>query len=201
VLATGERLNDKPEHLTHLHDDESLVDKSHPRMPLRGKLDTLQGLLLEAQCAADEDGARGLVGELGEALELVRAIVGAEVTGRPLAEWKLGGLGAKELRYHSHHTHEIYGVPFMFPSVRQGPVVARLYTARAYAREAELELYRAFPSGAAEDERSDLKLAMNRLSSALYLMTIKYVAGRYVGEHLRPGPVKGWKPPKAKAAP
>src|SRR5262249_13938156 len=101
VLATGERLNDKPEHLTHLHDDESLVDKSHPRMPLRGKLDTLQGLLLEAQCSADDDGARGLVGELGEALELVRAIVGAEVTGRPLAEWKLGGLGHKELRYHS----------------------------------------------------------------------------------------------------
>ena len=37
---------------------------------------------------------------------------------------------------------------------------------------------------------------MNRLSSALYLMTVKYVGGRYAGEHLRPGPVKGWKPPK-----
>ncbi|HEY2748733.1 MAG TPA: ethanolamine utilization microcompartment protein EutL [Polyangia bacterium] len=198
VLATGERLSDKPEHLTHLHDDESLVDKSHPRLPLRGKLDTLQGLLLDAQCAADADGARGLVGELGEALELTRAIVGAEVTGRPLASWKLAGLGANELRYHSHHTHELYGVPFMFPSVRQGPVVARLYTARAYAREAELALYLAFPS-AGDEGRADLKLAMNRLSSALYLMTIKYVGGKYAGEHLRPGPVKGWKPPKQKA--
>lgn len=193
VLATGERLTDKPEHLTHLSGDESLVDKAHPRLPVRGKLDTLQGLLLEAQCAADADGARGLVGELGEALELTRAIVGAEVTGRPLASWKLAGLGASELRYHTHHTHELYGVPFMFPSVRQGPVVARLYTARAYAREAELATYLAFPSA---DERADLKLAMNRLSSALYLMTIKYVAGRYAGENLRPGPVKGWKPPK-----
>lgn len=193
VLATGERLRDKPEHLTQLADDESLVDKSHPRLPLRGKLDTLQGLLLDAQCAADADGARGLVGELGEALELARAIVGAEVTGRPLAPWKLGGLEPAELRYHTHHTRELYGVPFMFPSVRQGPVVARLYTARAYAREAELALYLAFP---ASDERSDLKLAMNRLSSALYLMTIKYVGGKYAGEHLRPGPVKGWKPPK-----
>ena len=194
VLVTGERLSDKPEHLTQLADDESLVDKSHPRLPLRGKLDTLQGLLLEAQCAADEDGARGLVGELGETLELTRAIVGAEVTGRPLASWKLAGLAPPELRYHTHHTHELYGVPFMFPSVRQGPVVARLYTARAYSREAELALYLAFPSA---DERADLKLAMNRLSSALYLMTIKYVAGKYAGEHLRPGPVKGWKPPAA----
>jgi ethanolamine utilization cobalamin adenosyltransferase len=201
VLATGDRLTEKPEHLTQLVDDESLVDKSHPRLPLRGKLDTLQGLLLDAQCAADADGARGLVGELGEALELARAIVGAEVTGRPLPAWKLSGLSPTELRYHSHHTHELYGVPFMFPSVRQGPVVARLYTARAYAREAELALYLAFPEppGALEaSDRGDLKLALNRLSSALYLMTIKYVAGRYAGEHRRPGPVKGWKPPTRK---
>jgi len=101
-------------------------------------------------------------------------------------------LDPSDLRYHSHHTHELYGVPFMFPSVRQGPVVARLYTARAYAREAELALYLAFPGA---DERPDLKLALNRLSSALYLMTVKYVGGKYAGEHRRPGPVKGWKPP------
>lgn len=193
VLATGERMSAKPEHLTHLFDDESLVDKSHPRLPLRGKLDTLQGLILEAQVAADADGARGLVGELGEALELTRAIVGAEVTGRELRAWTLSGLSPSDLRYHTHHTHELYGVPFMFPSVRQGPVVARLYTARAYAREAELAAYRAFPG---EGERADLKLALNRLSSALYLMTIKYVANKYPGEQRRPGPVKGWKPPK-----
>lgn len=192
VLATGERMNDKPEHLTHLRDDESLVSKTHPRLPLRGKLDTLQGMLLDAQCAADADGARGLVGELGEALELCRAMVGAEVMDRALPEWKLVGMGARELRWASHHTHELYGVPFMFPSVRQGPVVAKLYLARAYAREAELALYQAFPG---TDERADLKLAMNRLSSALYLMQVKYVGNRYPGEHQRPGPVKGWRPP------
>jgi ethanolamine utilization protein EutL len=192
ILATGEFLDEKPEHLTHLRDDQSLVPKTHPRMLLRGKLDTLQGLLLDAQCAADADGARGLVGELGEALELARALVGAEVTDRALAPWKLGGLDAPALRHASHHTLELFGVPFMFPSVRQGPVVARLYTARAYAREAELALHAAFPDG---DERADLKLALNRLSSALYLMTVKYLAGR-VGGVKRPGPVKGWKPPK-----
>jgi ethanolamine utilization protein EutL len=195
VLATGERLNEKPEHLTHLVDDESLVDKSHPRLQVRGKLDTLQGMLLDAQCAADADEARGLVGELGEALELTRKLVGAEVTGAPLASWTLAGLQPGELRYQTHHTHELYGVPFMFPSVRQGPVVAKLYTARAYAREAELAAYGAFP---VENEREDLKLALNRLSSALYLMTVKYLAGRYGGhDREKMGPVKGWKPPKS----
>jgi ethanolamine utilization protein EutL len=200
VLATGERLSEKPEHLTHLVDDESLVDKGHPRLPVRGKLDTLQGLLLEAQCAADTVGARGLVGELGEALELTRAILGCEVTGRPLPEWRLGGLSAAELRHASHHTQELYGVPFMYPSVRQGPIVAKLSLARAYAREAELALYTAFPDDApaTSDHRPDLKMALNRLSSALYLMTVKLVGGRYEGERQtrRPGPVKGWKPPK-----
>jgi ethanolamine utilization protein EutL len=188
VLSTGERLVEKPEHLTHLIDDESLVEKNHPRLLLRGKLDTLQGMLLEAQVAADEEGARGLVGELGEALELSRQLIGAEVMGRPLGEWKLGGLSPPEIRFHSHHTHELYGIPFMFPSVRQGPVVAKLYLARAYAREAELALYQAFA-----EPPKDLQLALNRLSSALYLMTVKFLAGRF-GE--RPaGPVKGWKPP------
>jgi ethanolamine utilization cobalamin adenosyltransferase len=189
VLATGERLNEKPDSLTQLRDDESLIQKNHPRLLLRGKLDTLQGMLLDAQCSADADGARGLVGELGEALELSRKLIGAEVTERPLGEWKLGGLNPSEIRFHSHHTWELYGVPFMFPSVRQGPVVAMLYLARAYAREAELALYQAF-----ETPHKDLQLALNRLSSALYLMTVKYLAGRF-GE--RPaGPVKGWKPPK-----
>jgi ethanolamine utilization protein EutL len=193
VLATGQRLNEKPEDLTHLRDDESLVPKTHPRLLLRGKLDTLQGLLLDAQCAADLDEARGLVGELGEALELTRAIIGAEVLDQPLKPWKLGGLAAGELRYASHHTTELFGVPFMYPSVRQGPVVAKLYTARAYAREAELALYQGFPEGG---ERADLKLAMNRLSSALYLMTVKYLAGRFGGHDRETmGPVKGWKPP------
>jgi ethanolamine utilization protein EutL len=192
VLATGERLSEKPEHLTHLRDDESLVSKDHPRMLLRGKLDTLQGILIDAQCAADAEGLRGLVGELNEALELTRSMVGCEVMDRPLPAWTLAGLDPKEIRYASHHTHELYGVPFMYPSVRQGPVVAKLYLARAYTREAELALYQAFP---AQEERPDLKLALNRLSSALYLSTVKYLAGRYGGERRPIGPVKGWKPP------
>ena len=30
------------------------------------------------------------------------------------------------IRDATHHTHELYGVPFMYPDVRQGPVVAKL---------------------------------------------------------------------------
>jgi ethanolamine utilization protein EutL len=206
VLATAERLPRKPEHLTHLRDDESLVDKGHPRMVLRGKLDVLQGLILDAQRVADEEGASGLVGDLEDVMALCRQMVGAEVMDTPLAPWQIAGLDPDAIRHASHHTFELYGVPFMYPSIHQGEVVARLYQCRAAAREAELACYQAFPvPTSATDpgdggERADLKLALNRLSSALYVMQCKFVGGHY-GVRRKPGPLKGWRPPaKAKSS-
>jgi ethanolamine utilization protein EutL len=205
ALDTGERFADKPDHLTHLRDDVSLVPKTHPRIAVRGKLDLLQATLLDAQVAADAEGARALVGELGEILELARALVGAEVTGRAVPAPRLWGMTADEIRDATHHTHELYGVPFMYPDVRQGPVVAKLSLARAVAREAELATLAAFPPASglatAAPARPDLAYALNRISSALYLLAVRYVAGRYEGERRPHGPVRGWKPPAAEEVP
>lgn len=203
ILHTGERLRSKPEHLTHLRDDESLVEKSHPRMILRGKLDVLQGLILDAQMAAEAEDASGLVGDLEETMALVRKMVSCEVMDLPLGDWRLLGLGSEEIRYASHHTWELFQVPFMYPSVRQGEVVARLYLCRAFAREAELACYQAFPVRTPAEagdpgERADLKQALNRLSSAFYVMQCRFVGGHY-GASKKPGPLRGWKPP-AKSA-
>jgi ethanolamine utilization protein EutL len=189
VLATGEWLADKGERLTHLVDDRSLVPKTHARMDLRGKIDLLEGTIFDAQVAADAEGARDLVGELEDVLALTRRIVGAEVTSKPLGEWTMAGMDAARIRWASHHTQELYGVPFMYPAVRHGAVVAKLYLARATAREAERALLRALP------EREDLLTAVNRMSSLLYVLTCKYVAGRYDSSRRPLGPVRGWKPP------
>jgi len=202
ALATGERFADKPDHLTHLVDDASLVPKTHPRIAARGKLDLLQSALLDAQVAADADGARALVGALGEILELARALVGAEVTGREVPPPRLFGMGSDELRDATHHTYELYGVPFMYPDVRQGPVVAKLSLARGIAREAELAVIAAFPPArgavTAPPARADLAHALNRISSALYLLACRYVAGLYEGSRRPFGPVRGWRPPAQK---
>ncbi len=199
ALETGERFAEKPDHLTHLRDDASLVPKTHPRIVARGKLDLLQSALLDAQVAADADGARGLVGELGEILELARALVGAEVTERAVAPPTLWGMTADQIRDATHHTRELYGVPFMYPDVRQGPVVAKLSLARAIAREAEVAALVAFPPAGglstAAPARPDLAHALNRISSALYLLAVRYVAGQYPGGRQPLGPVRGWKPP------
>jgi ethanolamine utilization protein EutL len=199
ALATGERFASKPDHLTHLRDDESLVPKTEPRIVARGKLDLLQSALLDAQVAADVEGARALVGELGELLELARALVGAEVTNRPVAPPVLWGMTGEQIRDATHHTHELYGIPFMYPDVRQGPVVAKLALARAIAREAEIAIIAAFPPAGglvtAPPARADLAEALNRLSSGLYLLSVRYVAGVYAGARRPRGPVRGWKPP------
>jgi ethanolamine utilization protein EutL len=199
ALDTGQRFNEKPDHLTHLVDDQTLVRKTHPRIIARGKLDLLQAALLDAQVAADAEEARALVGELGELLELARALVGAEVTGRPLAPVRLFGMSGLEIRDATHHTRELYGVPFMYPDVRQGPLIAKLNLARAIAREAEVSVLQAFPAATggptAPPARADLAEALNRVSSALYLLACKYVAGRYEGNRRPKGPVRGWRPP------
>jgi ethanolamine utilization protein EutL len=199
ALETGERFAEKPDHLTHLRDDVSLVPKTHPRIAARGKLDLLQSALLDAQVAADADGARGLVGELGEILELARALVGAEVTDTEIPPPTLWGMTADEIRDATHHTHQLYGIPFMYPDVRQGPVVAKLSLARAIAREAEVATLAAFPPAGglvtAAPARADLPHALNRISSALYLLAVRYVAGVYQGARRPMGPVRGWKPP------
>jgi ethanolamine utilization cobalamin adenosyltransferase len=112
----------------------------------------------------------------------------------------------------THHTYELYGVPFMYPVVRQGPVIAKLNLARAVAREAELAALTAFDAGKASDygteagppaaspiappARADICVALNRISSALYLLACKYVAGRYDGSRRPMGPVRGWRPPR-----
>jgi ethanolamine utilization protein EutL len=199
ALDTGERFAIKPDHLTHLVDDATLVRKTHPRIVVRGKIDMLQSAILDAQVAADAEGASSLVGELGELLELSRSLIGAEVTGQPLPPLQLFGMSADEVRDATHHTHELYGVPFMYPDVRQGPVVAKLNLARAVAREAEVAALFAFAPTegppTAPPSRADLCLALNRISSALYLLACKYVGGLYQGNRRPKGPVRGWRPP------
>jgi len=125
------------------------------------------------------------------------------VTGREAPAPVLFGMGADEIRDATHHTQELYGVPFMYPDVRQGPVVAKLTMARAIAREAEVATLVAFPPAGglitAPPARADLAHALNRISSALYLLTCRYVAGLYPGASRPLGPVRGWKPEPPKA--
>ena len=162
-LLSGGTLREKPENMTHLTGNV-LASKDHPRIRFRGKLDTLQAQLL---LAGQEPGAP-LEG-LREILDYTREILKCEVLEQPLPPKRLLGLEEAELHRCSHFPQEHYGIPHFMPDFSQGAVMARLNLCRCLARETEIGAVAAFP----ENQRPDILRAMNRLSSALYLLMLQ----------------------------
>lgn len=167
ALLGGGYLEEKPEHMTHL-DGQTLVPKTHPRIVFRGKLDTLEAELILARLAVPN-----LDRELGEILTFARNLLRCEVLGEPVEEGRLLGLTDEELRQHSHFPQEFYHQPHFMPDASDGQKIAMMNRARCAAREAELAAVAAFTDRDGRMTRPDLLRAMNRLSSALYVLMIR----------------------------
>lgn len=166
-LPGGGWIEEKPEHMTHLNGD-TLVPKNHPRIRFRGKMDTLEAELL--LCGAECPRYRG---ELGEILNTVRELLRREVLEEPVEEKPLCGMTERELRKRSHFPQEFYGQAHFMPAFSDGTVLLRLNHCRCMAREAELAAAEAFTDREGSPTRTDLLKAMNRLSSAVYLLMIR----------------------------
>ena len=171
-LLNGGYVEEKPEHLTHLHGDV-LVPKNHPRIIFRGKMDTLEAELILCQLAD-----KALEVPVGEILGLARQIIRCEVLGQPLKWDTLCGLTEAEQRKRSHFPQEYYGQPHFMPSFEDGMVIARLNRARCAAREAELSAAEAFSDREGNLTRQDIPQTLNRMSSMLYLLMIQKKAGK-----------------------
>ncbi len=174
----GATLTEKPEHMTHL-DTQTLVPKDHPRILFRGKIDSLEGVILLSQYRAAEAGFPRLVRELGEVLDYVRRIIRCDVLGEPLPPPGLCGLTADELRAQSHNPQKYYNQPHFMPAYTDGQPLLSLNRVRTSLREAELACYRAFRDREGLPTREDLVLGLNRLSSLLWILMIRVKAGYY----------------------
>lgn len=162
-LLGGGYMEFKPEHMTHLNGD-LLVPKTHPRIALRGAVDTLEAELL--LCAAGAEGA--IRSQLEEALTFARNLIRHEVLDEAVPDTLLGGMDAAALRQRSHRPQDFYGKPHFMPSPTDTLLLLQVNRARCAARAAELQAVAAFPEG-----RADLLTAFNRLSSFLYLVMIQ----------------------------
>ena len=171
-LLNGGYVEEKPEHMTHLHGDV-LVPKTHPRIVFRGKMDTLESELILCQLAD-----KSLERPVGEILGLARQIIRCEVLGETLKWDTLCGLTEAEQRKRSHFPQEYYGQPHFMPSFTDGLAVARLNRARCAAREAELASMEAFSDREGKLTLQDIPQALNRMSSMLYLLMIQKKAGK-----------------------
>ncbi|MCI9598605.1 MAG: cobalamin adenosyltransferase [Firmicutes bacterium] len=170
----AESTGNKPEHLTNL-DSKELVVKDHPRIILRGKLDSFQAELLRLQVLADDKHKIRLLNQLGELLDYSRNILAAEVLSKELEEISLFGMDQQELRYVSQHPKEYYGVGHIPPEYDMGQICVELNALRTKSREVELAAIQAFCKGG-KVERNDILRALNRLSSAIYIVYCQYLS-------------------------
>ena len=173
--ATGLPLGrEKPEEMTHLRGN-LLVKKSSPRIAFRGKLDSLEAAILEAQALAHRQNAPAVRDGLGEVLEQVRLVLGAEVKDQPLEEVPILGMDQARLRQVSHNVKGAFGIDHPIPSWEMGELALRLNTLRTQVRETELAAAVAFEAPV-ETPRPDIIRALNRLSSAVYILFCKLLA-------------------------
>ncbi len=167
----------KPEHMTHLKSNK-LVYKDDLRIVFRGKMDSLQSLIMDIQLKLARQNEHALVKELDLILELIRQTLRAEVIDQPIAITSLIGLDDAGLREHSHHPKEHYGIEHFIPDMGMGEQVIWLNLIRTSVREVELAAMQAFRTGH-DVEREDIIRVFNRLSSAVYILMCRVRSGYY----------------------
>lgn len=176
---TGAAYFQKPEHMTQLF-GKLLVDKDHPRIKFRGKLDSLQAEVVFAQAQiSKESGSKRLLKDLQDVLDSLREIMKCEVLEMEFEKTTIIGLTHEELRKQSHNPMKYYNIKQLLPAeYTMGTEYARLNLLRASVREGEVLAVNAFKTGR-KIERSELIEELNRLSSALHIMMCRYLAGEY----------------------
>ena len=175
--VTGEKLDHKPEEMTHLRGN-LLVPKDHPQIEFRGRLDSLMAEIIRLQLLAEEEGLHAVTEDLEEVLGYVRLILGAEVKDEPLEEVRLLGMDSAGLRHASHDVQGTFGMQHPVPRYQMGRMCAELNRLRTLVRETELSAVRAFCAGEA-CSHGDIIQGLNRLSSCVYIMFCRKISGFY----------------------
>ena len=167
----------KPEYITQLRGN-LLVPKDHPRIRLRGKLDSLQSFTLMLLCQAEQEKRKGFFKDLNEILEWVREILKSEVIEKPIKKRTVLDHTDAELRERSHNPKKFYNMGHLLPEPGMDPMLLQLNKLRSDVREVELTAVAAFKEGVRVD-RVDIIQALNRMSSAVYIMMLKFKSGLY----------------------
>ncbi|MGL4677247.1 MAG: cobalamin adenosyltransferase [Brevinema sp.] len=166
---TGEIMDSKLESMTHLFEN-ILVYKDDPRIILRGKLDTLQSHIIEAQILFQEKKRSDLVESLTDILNFTREILRCEVLNIEFPDREILGMTSQEIREKSHNPQKYFHLKQMvLVHYRQGAIVAKCNTLRAYSRECELSAVQAYRSGDHINQNSLIQ-ALNRLSSSFHIL-------------------------------
>ena len=169
--SCGEQLSRKGDNMTQLN-DEIFVVKTHPRIRLRGKFDSLHALVLMAECQAQTMGPDWLAEALAVLASYCRELTSAEYHQRVVAPLSLPGWDEKSIHKATHDPQSVLGVPHETLD-GSSPVLSHwLNLCRTSCRELEIEALTALPS---QDDPFAVSLnhALNRLSSAFYFLQLR----------------------------
>ncbi|QAT43773.1 ATP-binding protein [Aminipila luticellarii] len=176
---TGAFYMEKPEHMCQLSGN-LLVPKCHPRILFRGKLDSIQTLIILDQARMAESGTSAkVIEDLNSVLLVLQNIMKCDVLDQELESGLIIGLTNRELHDRSHDPMKFFGIKQMLmPNYTMGTSYAMLNQLRAAIREVEVAATTAFYQNG-KCSRTDIIEELNRLSSALHVMMCKWLAGEY----------------------
>lgn len=171
----GMAVKEKPSGLTQLN-AHHFAPKTHPRIRLRGQVDSLHALVLLVQRMARTDGEDELAKGLRSLAAYCRELTSAEYNERPVAPLSIGEWDSEAIHRANHDPSGVLGVDHLTIDDEDVELQHWLNMCRAKSREIEIVAMDTFPSphhpfGASICE------AFNRLSSAFYFLQLQLKAG------------------------
>ncbi len=194
-------MTEKKSYETAAHGREDYVPKDDALILFRGALDHAEAEIILTQAMLKqeilfarsidpelESYLKRLQGDLQELVDVLRAVMTSEYTGKSIdgiepdgsgGSFRLFGLTLDELQERSHNAQQYYGVPTMTrPDYRYGEVYARLNLIRTELRQVETAAVRLFREQAVDGEpaRPALLYLLNRLSSAAHALMCRHLS-------------------------
>ena len=171
-LLCQQTVGKKPDALTHLN-ATTFVAKNDPRIAFRGRVDSAiaQALLIQAQWQ-QENAAPARQTMLADIRSALGDVLRCEALDEPMRAIALGELDEAQIHAYSHNPLKYLGHDHIVPALEHGLTVARLNVLRTAIRETEVAGAQAFIGRDFSIARGDLLQALNRLSSAVYVLML-----------------------------
>ena len=142
------------------------------RLELRGRLDSLNAQIILFQIYSQN---REYISDLEDVRKVIRILQRSEAAEKVFdGKLILFGIDEDEIHKRSHNPEKFYGLGHIMPHYEMKKEAAELNFLRTLVRETELCSCKVF-----ENDELKINHVLNRLSSALYILTYKYLPDSY----------------------
>lgn len=169
--ACGSPVQHKADGLTQLN-AAHFSDKTHPRIVLRGRVDSLHAMVLMAEHQALASEKRETAAGLATLAAYCRELISAEYNERPTADAAVGGLDLEEIHRATHDPKGVLGIDHLAIDGSASMLQHLLNVIRTQAREVEIVAFEAFPSPH-HPYGASICHALNRFSSIVYFLQLR----------------------------